>query len=300
MEKSEIHPELAGRYSINLVNDFVVVLKEKLTEMGYMPDDTAYNMTVCCQYHNLNRRWIVKLPRTVKKSAEFRCPAEYEELMTKVEAEISTGSDLTPRLSTSIKNLSFNDGLLNDWAVHHLHLGKVEPGSHFVGRTRELLFAVFTDSVAYLVGVFDHQSWSKRKILSIIQNNWPDLLAESQLRDIVALETNPSDDERQQLRDAGINSFVELRPGVILAPPGGGVMSTGESAEVVTQCQSDFRKLRETEDIVKANLVHIFQRVLGKIGYEPSCLKFRLSLGEDRIRVIELTSRIVVVDSQSR
>jgi hypothetical protein len=44
--------------------------------------------------------------------------------------------------------------MLNDWGIHHLHLGtKISKNTGFVERTGPLLFVKFEKNVAYFIGV---------------------------------------------------------------------------------------------------------------------------------------------------
>lgn len=51
------------------------------------------------------------------------CPSELQFGLDLVMTNIEQGVDLGPYLSKKIADLDYDDDLLNDWGVHHLHLG---------------------------------------------------------------------------------------------------------------------------------------------------------------------------------
>lgn len=62
-----------------------------------------------------------------------------------LKAKFANGDDVTPHLSSNILNDTYEDYLLNDWGIHHFHLGQnISDG--FAGRTGPLLFALITNS----------------------------------------------------------------------------------------------------------------------------------------------------------
>ena len=62
---------------------------------------------------------------------------------------------------SSLKNL---DGLLNEWGVHHLHLGtKSYSKNHaFIARTGPLLLALIAEDDFYAINVYLHGAWESQ------------------------------------------------------------------------------------------------------------------------------------------
>jgi hypothetical protein len=214
--------------------------------------------------HTVYATWRVRVPhatpRTVHFSRELLATADgftdADGLATTVR-EIAEGRDLSPRMSTAIEHayrleppplLARNtsrgrqyDGLLADWGIHHVHLG-VAPHPRqrqFVGRTGYVLFAVFGPADAYVVDLQRHESdganWSALSILEIIVSNWPDAgIVVPAHTDMRLQHGNWSDEERQQLRVAGIaGGAVEIDGQVWMA--GGGGQSLAGSPMAVGQ-----------------------------------------------------------------
>ena len=67
------------------------------------------------------------------------------------------------------------DMLLNDWNVHHLHIGRNRDESGFIERGNDLIFGIFHENKAFLIGAYVHGDWAKKEIAEIIQNEWPQI-----------------------------------------------------------------------------------------------------------------------------
>lgn len=78
-------------------------------------------------------------------------------------AEIAeSGFPLWPYQSTLLERASYNDGLLNDWGINHLHLGG---GTHprkpdYVARTSELLYVYVFGDYLIFIDVLNHSSFA--------------------------------------------------------------------------------------------------------------------------------------------
>lgn len=87
---------------------------------------------VCMQWFNLRRRRLTARPRRVAVSRELssrKLPPDQADALKRIEVASKTG-DLGPYLSRSIDELEYNDAMLNDWGVHHMHLGApTKPGN---------------------------------------------------------------------------------------------------------------------------------------------------------------------------
>ena len=175
--------------------------------------------------------------------------------------EIAEGHDLRPRLSTSIDYAytlepptalarrksrgRHYDGLLADWGIHHLHLG-VTPHPHqrgFIRRTGHVLFAAFQPSDAFLVDLQPHESdganWSALRILEIIARNWPDArILVPTLSGTRLKGGNWLDDERRQMRHAGIAGGAVEIDGAVWVAGGGGQSLGGAPMPVVQHCMA--------------------------------------------------------------
>ncbi|WP_277679760.1 hypothetical protein [Gracilibacillus dipsosauri] len=157
---------------VDFYGDWISRLRNQLIEMNYQPAESSQD--VCFQYFNLQRRLIPSKPRNVLFSQEFTCPKNLEPGLRLVKEKIEKGLDIKPHLSKLILDLNYHDDLLNDWEIHHLHLGtKMESNSDFIKRTGPVLFIRFDAQNAYFIDVMPHGSWAKQKMVTSLHNNWP-------------------------------------------------------------------------------------------------------------------------------
>jgi len=230
------------------------------------------------------RRLIIKKTRILKKSKEFNCPKNRINGHKKLEEAISNGFDLSPWLSISIKKLKYEDEMLNDWGIHHLHLGENKKTDGFIERTNELLFAVFTNDTCYEIGIFKHGDWSEIDLLEIINNNFPELINSKKLKGIVDIQYSPKTrKEILDLRKAHVCYLIKLSDGSILLPPGGGVATDGSSIDAVTIADYWGHIFRKAEKDIEENI----QKLI-KDGILPdNNYLFSLNIYEDLVCVVE-------------
>jgi hypothetical protein len=235
-------PKIAVRAAI-LVNP------DPLSAVG-VPD--ADDLVVA--YYNLMRRRIAPRPRKVILSKEFQAAVaklspDHLAGWQDIERACRSGADLRARLSKSFENTRYNDGMLNDWALHHLHLGAAQPpgssGRAYVARSGPLAFAHVTDGEMYFVDIKPHKDASGRafedvELPNIIHTNWPHLTVGRRMFEAYdpadALRAPrgdvPTSDELRRAREAGIIALFPLPDGTVLAPLGGGAATNRQSGKV--------------------------------------------------------------------
>lgn len=123
-----------------------------------------------------------------------------------------------------IKQLNYDDDMLSHWGVQHLHLSSEIENDGYVKRTRELLFVLFRDTKAYLIGIFDHNSWCDTDIIKIIHYNWP--------KELTIFKTNSdtkklTSQEYKTLRSKNACSTIVMDDGTEYLSPAFGVTSNG-------------------------------------------------------------------------
>jgi hypothetical protein len=155
-------------------------------------------------------------PRQVNLAQDFHRSPSVLSNQSAVEAllaKIESGTDLTPHLSEDIQDgycLHPNgrkhgrdfDLLLNEWAIHHLHLS-TEPGRRgFNKRTKDLLYAIFCPGVAFVLAVAPHDAWTNRLLIDVTVRSWPDQ------RLFIPLNVLPgrdwTEDDHKGLRKSGL------------------------------------------------------------------------------------------------
>lgn len=153
------------------------------------------------------------------------------------------------------------DRLLADWGIHHLHLGTephpTRPG--FLARTGLVLLVALLEADAYLIDLRPHErdggNWAELEILRIVVRNWPDAGILRRSNWAVSLTQRWSDEERRELRLAGIaGGGVEIDGQVWWA---GGQTLGGTPLSVARHCMATSWFLsgyEPTEDALRGEL----------------------------------------------
>ena len=259
---------------------------------------------LCHRYLNLRRRLVSPGPRTVLLAHEFTCPPDLAGDFELVRRKIEVGEDLRPHLSRGFMNLDSHDMLLNDWGIHHLHLGTEMEPDGFVTRTGPVLFVRFAATAAYLLSVHEHGSWARQDFVRVLHRNWPDSISMWRLRGVLGLATEVTDEDISKLRSikipgekkkrAAVSTFVEVEPGVVYAPIGGGYSTAQTSIVVVRDCDRLLDALQGYEDAVRDRIPAFLNEAQSQglpIGDE---LSFKLRKVGNHVVAIEENTKAVL------
>jgi hypothetical protein len=209
---------------VDFRNDWKEYLTEKFRELGSLYDDEKSLVENTLTYFNAIRRILPSKKRTVNESSQLSIPAEYTAVYGKIKNIIRNGDDLKPYLSTGTKSLTNNDLLLNEWGIHHLHLGNSLRNDGYIERTGALLYVMFTDDAAYMLQVLNHGAWTNIELIQIIHDNWPDLL--SNCKTTIPPE-HVTSENRKALRKKHYNVTITVADGTTYLSPAGGITSAG-------------------------------------------------------------------------
>ncbi|MDQ0189258.1 hypothetical protein JI721_11995 [Alicyclobacillus cycloheptanicus] len=274
-------------------SDWIAILRRHLTSWGYTDEPSLSQETVSFRFFNVWRRLVLPIPRTVVFSREFTCPPELQNGLDAVIQKIEQGIDIKPHLSTNILKPDYNDALLNDWGIHHLHLGTEIDAAGFAKRTGPVLFVRFDTTHAYLIDVMGHGSWARQDLVRILHRNWPESISRYRMASTLALAQPLSDDDFRRLRHGNVQSFVEVEPGVVYAPIGGGYSTSGMSFEVVSMSDRYFMRVRQLEAQLRQNIPS-FVSACRQVGIEPSQnLSFRFVTDFTTARAVEANSGVI-------
>lgn len=198
------------------------------------------------------RRFVQSTPRTISRSRQFVCPPMHAKAVANIETVISQGSLLTPHLSRRVKLLEYDDLLLNDWGIHHLHLGTVLEPDGFVSRTSDLLYVYFEATDAYLIEIRGHSDFACQDLLQGIHESWPHLISKYRMNGTIA--NRVSDAEIKMLRNAGVQPLISMDDGTTYAPLGGGITTAGSSFKDTMDVNQFIRLLRSEQNRVEKTI----------------------------------------------
>lgn len=279
---------------MNFFRDWTDILRKELINYGFDIDKDNTPRGICMMYFNLKRRLITPTSREILFSKKFKCPDDLKDGLEKIKKRVKNGDNLLPYLSKNLNDLDYDDDMLNDWGVYHLHLGEEIKDSGFVERTGPLLFARFDDEFAYFIDVYEHGVWTKKEIVERIHDNWPDSIKEYRLEDIIGLSQSCNDKERKILRDAGVSTLIEVELGVVYAPIGGGYATDGSSTEVVIECDRYAHILKNYEETIRDNIDKLISAALESGKEIKESLHFVLQFKEKDIIALETNTQIAV------
>jgi len=249
---------------MNLKSDFfgdwLNILRDILTNHWGYDTTNVSDDELPFLYFNAEKRRPDQRQRQVEVSDSFVCPAELQAGWERLKGIIESGGNITPNLSKLVDRLTNKDSLLNDWGVHHFHLGENLDGN-FIERTGPLLFALVTNDRFYAINVFNHGAWADEEIVEIIHRNWPEVVKPYKIND-ASLATQISEEQRLTLRAKNGNSFVSVSDGTVYAPPGGGIVCSGYNVQAVLQTHRQRDLLRTLEDHLQAQLPNLKDKLI--------------------------------------
>lgn len=280
--------------NLNLVNQFNLIMKSRLEVMGvtkgFSLDDA------CFQYLNLRRRLVDPLPRKVHFSKEFHCPDNLKAGLNLVKSKIEKGEDITPHLSGKFKDLNYHDMMLNDWGVHHLHLGtKINRKTGLAKRTGPILYVKFEREDAYFIQIMEHGEWANDEIIKILHNNWPQILDLYLMRGVTEVKPKISNEDRAALRKAGVSTVVEIAKGIVYMPLGGGYSSSGHGTSSVMQSMRAHNQLNRMELYIKENFQKYEDVIREQSSYKGNKFDFILKISDvdNKVHITEVNSGVI-------
>lgn len=243
---------------IDLFSDFAQSCARELRIAGYDPPLGASSDSIRA-YANVRHRRVPIRPRKVHKAA-YSVPSHLTEKEKSFLAAVTEGADLRPYQSTKLERHDFNDGMLNDFGIHHFHLG-IDPHPTKVGfkeRSDPVLFAIVREEDFYVLGCFPHRAWHQQSLLDVAYSNWPILFASVVPNDAqMQLSYSPTDADIKKLRKHYINTLTKRPEGTVTFSLGGGLASDNGSAMVTRDINGIKRLCIKWERIVNEEIAKL-------------------------------------------
>lgn len=267
------------KIALDFLEDFRKIIFDQLKQEGYQPDVNDDLNELYPKYYNILRRSIEIKPRKVLSSKELKrkkLKKQTKEILNHFKNKIESGENLNPYISKLINNLNFEDNLLNDWGIHHFHMGKKLNDNGFIERTNTLLYAYVKDDCIYLIEVFDHSNFSDNTLIEIIHTNWPEVLEPYRLEGILDIGPSINNQERSELRKTRLTLTTKTKDNTVYAPMGGGVTTAGTSLMASMTCIKIIEYISALEQSVKNNIDQFSSKIKEKTGVDPIDFKFKL------------------------
>ena len=255
--------------AVDFFSDWKCYMLSYLIFHGYQVSQTEPLDAISYKFFNVRRRRIQAVPRAVHESPDIACPVDYKAGYQSLKSKFVAGDDVIPHLSKNLLNADYEDPLLNDWGIHHFHLGKSLGSSGFTDRTGLLLFAFITPSDAYFINVLPHGAWSDQDLVRILHRNWSTAISHFHLKGVLGLSLPISNQTIKEFRKVGISTCVEVEQGVVYASMGGGYSTAGTSIEATMQSGHYHQHVQNMETYVRENL-DFFLKEISELNRTPA------------------------------
>lgn len=281
---------------MNFVSDWKEGIIQEITDAGIqIPEGRSKDSVIIKYFTYLRKRGDMK-PRRIHISQQFTCPPGYEAGLEKLINVLKNGEDFSPYLSKLVVKL-MNDGMFNDWGILHLHLGEdLEDNNKYVKRTGPLLFLFLHEDDAYLINIYTHQNWTKKEILQLMYDNWPELIDRFKINGVLPNSTF-TEQQHQRLRNRGMNVMVGLKDSngeeFAIVPPGLGITASGDSMNDVRVYHRQLKILRDMEEMIRNNLEMVKTTIKNQNQLLPEVLKFKLVSLEGNWKVVEDNTQLI-------
>lgn len=273
-------------------NDWKEHVANELFLLGFNYNDKKDVKENSLNLFNIRRRLPKKKPRKVVFSTEFICPNKNKKGLDILVKKLEKGKCLASSLSKTVSKVTYNDSILDDWGIHHFHLGEHEV-NRVIERTENVMFVLILDDCALCLQVLPHGKehsdvWVNTTLIEIIHNNWPSAISYMRTHTSGTILTST---ERMILRKKNVNVNVKTSDGTVYFSLGGGRMSDGTSMRDFMNLQRIFRDIDDFEAIVPQEA----NKIKSKIKSSTGKLNLRLDCSNvPELSVIEENSKTVL------
>lgn len=263
---------------MNWQEEIIRLIQEHYKNVGIKYNVTDDTHKCLVDFMNLEMKLIKPIPRAVFVSQELksrRIPLENRRALSYIENKIRMGVDVTYHKNKGTLDPSYNDLLLNDWVIHHLHLSdtKAQNNQRFYDRTKYLLFAVFSPNQAFFIDIRSHGKngepyvFAKKELLEILDKNWTGILTDYNTKDVINLVHNPTDEEIDRTRKNGVTFGATEINGRTIMNPGLGITTGGNNIHVVKRANAIMRYVQESLMEIDKDIEGMKKSLSEEVGY---------------------------------
>ncbi|NIF03796.1 hypothetical protein F3J38_27780 [Pantoea sp. Acro-805] len=242
---------------VDIYNSINHICKQRLIDAGFkVPETTKYDYLSLLL--NMKRRLVEPRKRTVHVHSKLRVPEKNSDGFINLVNKMKLGIDINGHQSHHLKRAEFNDDFLNDFGLHHFHLGTTnqKTGKYklFIERTGNTVYAKVDQDDIYILGIYGHEKGetdlikSDEELLKSLFDEWPHLLVK--YRAIGARGHSLTPEERHRLRSSAANVITLLKDDIAILSPGGGYMSNNMSAAVYNEIMHLYGNLSKLKTLL--------------------------------------------------
>ena len=229
------------------------LLRGELESQGFTIGTVEDCMDILVSYYTICKRIVPPFRYRVLEAKGFKVPWRVKLGYWLLKWKFKHGKNIIPHLHKAIVKAQGKDAMLFDWGIHHFHLGLCEKGG-FVSRTGYVLYAIVDKGVVYCITINQHQHWSDKDLIEIVNANWPQLLDPYRLSKDTHLTINADTEAIKKLRKSNVNVMLELSDHSVVMGRGGGFSTDGSSTECVRWAISVRNSLLKAERIIQEEL----------------------------------------------
>lgn len=252
------------------------------------------------QYCNVEHRFVLPRPRAVVKHPGFVCPPGDEAGLHAFLAKVEAGGELMRHASTKIRKADYPDALFNDWHIHHFHLGTTIGKGGFAKRSANVLLAMVTGDALYCIDILPHEDvagnapWTKQHLVEIVHEHWPFLIERGRLPGVMPSRETRTEQELQELREAGVIVPIYMRDGTAYAAIGGGYATSRDSTRAVERAMQHLQAATRSEKHLRETIGEIATWAADAGRPLPERPHFKLMIDDTHFLAVESTAEVSV------
>jgi hypothetical protein len=270
---------------IDFKNDWKEFISSEFTRLGLTYEANLDLNQNSKRYFGFVRRLTIPRRRVVYEAPTIVVPPRHQAAYATIKTKIEQSQEIRPYLNTTSVSESVKDALLNEWGIHHLHMGTTLRPDGFMARTGPLIYAKFTNDAAYFLGVFPHGEWENQNLIQIIHDNWPNIITHCKTSLGPQAYTKK---ERKILRSKNVNSTITVSDGTTYFPPVG-LVSSGDSIDDVRSADYVLRYLEKWEADVKNSAEQFYLKANVPVSED---LQVKMMFDEDNPWLYEPVKKI--------
>lgn len=243
------------------------------------------------QWCALRHKLIDSKPRKVIFSKNFKVPVHLQAGLKALVLKLQNGENVNPHLNKSSVDPNQQDGMLNDFGIHHFHLGANLEGG-FMERTGEVAFVLITQDTAFFIDAplhgpgTDPLVWNRQKHIQTIHDEQPQLLEVFKVHDSIKVNQY-TDEQRSKLRKLNINQFTQVNDGTCYISPGFGTVTSGDSSRSV-------REYLSISKVLKERFKHAEELLRSSIKSSANELVLKLVDFEGHIQALDVLFEVII------
>lgn len=238
---------LRGRFRADIES-----LAESLVTMFGLKHSKEVQHLACAvdRWMDFRQRSIDPVPRDVLYSDRFQrpLPLDVQRAIQLLELKFRLGENVNPYQGKGLtlhndysgkRERQRTDLLWSDWKISHFHLTEKPPlpGDFFVPRSGYHLLAIVEPNVVLFIDAVPHlqgEQYADVALLGTVQRCWPTYMERYEVRGCIVDGDELPTGDRLNLRQNGVNSFVQI-DGKLYMGPGMGVTTAVTALNVTLQ-----------------------------------------------------------------